>query len=51
VHSDASMAVGGFGAAFYGISGKESGRGGEHWLQHRHAQEMWLCVVPLTLAE
>jgi hypothetical protein len=51
VHSDASMAVGGFGAAFYGIGDRESGRGGEHWLQHRHAQEMWLCVVPLTLAE
>jgi hypothetical protein len=51
VHSDASMAVGGFGAAFYGISDSSSGRTGEHWLQHRHAQEMWLCVVPLALAE
>jgi hypothetical protein len=51
VHGDASMAVGGFGAAFYGISDSSSGRGGEHWLQHRHAQEMWLCVVPLALSE
>jgi hypothetical protein len=51
VQSDASMAVGGFGAAFYGISDSSNSRAGEHWLQHRHAQEMWLCVVPLALAE
>lgn len=51
VQSDASMAVGGFGAAFYGIGDSSADRAAEHWLQHRHAQEMWLCVVPLAAAE
>lgn len=47
---DASMAVGGFSAAFYGIGGGGRAAGDHGGLQHRHAQEVWLCVVPFGQA-
>jgi hypothetical protein len=52
VATDASMDVGGFGAAFYGLGGWNGDRSGQQQqgVQHRHGQEVWLCIVPLGVA-
>lgn len=52
VITDATMNVGGFGAAFYGL-GAWAGGPSSHPaqpMQHQHGQEVWLCVVPLRVA-
>jgi hypothetical protein len=47
VQGDASMDVGGFGAAYYGLGGWGDRSGQQQQgVLHRHEQEAWLCVVP-----
>lgn len=50
--TDASMDVGGFGAAFYGLGGWGDDRGTQQHqgVLHKYGQEVWLCVVPLGVA-
>jgi len=49
---DASMDMGGFGAAFYGSQAGSNSvsaePGATTQLQHIHAQEIWLCLLPLA---
>jgi hypothetical protein len=47
MQGDASMDVGGIGAAYYGLGGWGDRSGQQqHGVLHRHEQEAWLCVVP-----
>jgi hypothetical protein len=44
------MDVGGIGAAFYGLGGWGERTGQQQQgLSHKHGQEVWLCVVPLSV--
>jgi hypothetical protein len=47
--ADASMDVGGIGAAFYGLGGWGDRSGGQQQqgVSHRHGQEVWMVVVSL----
>lgn len=49
--ADASMDVGGIGAAFYGLGGygDRSSQQQQQGVLHKRGQAVWLCVVPLSV--